>query len=446
MERRRAVVILLSLCVVLTASALVYQDVRAQYSERQVGNLTYRYRDGALYVAGLSGSSKVDPREVIVEFWPGVTDLEAMETVEGAGAWIKKTLSPTVCIAATGDGEDVLDVLDQLIGNRYVRAAEPSVFAEFFATADDDSFPVQWNLARMAADKAWDLTTGSSSAPIAIIDTGVDIEHFDLNGNLWTNAAEDTGQSDVDDDNNGYVDDVHGWNFALDIASPCPVGHYDDKVENRWYADPHGTEVAGIACAETNSKASCSFCSGIAGVAGGWNSSGCPVMGLMIMTSADVVEALHYAVDNGAKVINVSAGFRNKPGQSGCDAVLKADTSGVMVCVALGNCCVDDSTTWWPGDMDSTVGVSAISFSDTLAAYSNYGNRNDLGAPSINDSHCSANCDSGTSCPVATVEKGLTTTWYSEPETQYGEGCGGNTWTPVEEKENHNPDPFAFPR
>jgi subtilisin family serine protease len=147
----------------------------------------------------------------------------------------------------------------------------------------------QWYLDAINAPAAWDIVTGDTSQIIAIIDTGVDWDHPDLDDNIWTNWDE-IPNNDIDDDNNGYVDDTRGWDYINNDNDPN-----DDNS--------HGTHVAGIAAAEGNNEI------GICGVA--WNSKIMPVKMLQSSgtgNSSDLASAIEYASDNGATVINMSLG------------------------------------------------------------------------------------------------------------------------------------------
>jgi subtilisin family serine protease len=166
------------------------------------------------------------------------------------------------------------------------------VDATLSSTPDDTHFSDQWHLddagdVDIDAPEAWDVSTGSSEVIVAMVDTGIDIDHADLVGNLWTNADEAAGSPGVDDDGNGYIDDVHGYNFKDDNAS---LGDIDD----------HGTFSAGLAGAVGDNNQD------VTGTA--WTVK---LMIVRIFTDqnpsqADIVEALQYAADNGAKIVNNS--------------------------------------------------------------------------------------------------------------------------------------------
>lgn len=229
-------------------------------------------------------------------------------------------------------------------------------------TPNDSRYGMQWGLRRAQFDDAWDVATGTAVV-IAVIDSGVDMSHPDLVGNLWTNPGETPGNG-LDDDGNGYVDDIHGWNFVAGTSNP------DDDYG-------HGTHVAGIAAAVTNNAL---------GVAGGaW---GGRIMALKMLNSSGtgtdyaLARAIDYARANGASVINMSLGG---PGQADVldDACASAAAAGVVLVAAVGN---DGDTsqgavTNYPAGSPGVVAVAATSETssapvlegDQRAEFSNYG-------------------------------------------------------------------------
>ena len=154
---------------------------------------------------------------------------------------------------------------------------------------NDPMYSQQWYLPAVNAPEAWDSVTGDTSQIIGIIDTGVDWDHPDLDDNIWTNWDEIPGNG-VDDDGNGYIDDIRGWDFVNDDNDPN-----DDNS--------HGTHVAGIAAAEGNNGV------GICGVA--WDSRILPIKVLQSSgygSSSDIASGVTYAWQNGATVLNLSLG------------------------------------------------------------------------------------------------------------------------------------------
>ena len=148
----------------------------------------------------------------------------------------------------------------------------------------------QWGPQKIEAPLAWDFSKGDPSVVVAVVDWGVDLQHPDLATKLWTNPGE-IADNGIDDDGNGCIDDVYGWDFANDDNDP-----QDDYG--------HGTHCAGIAAAATDNGV------GIAGV--GFNSR---TMAVKVGDGAtgkaaysDIASGIMYAADNGAKVINMSLG------------------------------------------------------------------------------------------------------------------------------------------
>lgn len=215
------------------------------------------------------------------------------------------------------------------------------------------------------APEAWQITRGRASVVVAVIDTGVDIEHPDLAANVWTNPGEVPGNG-IDDDANGYVDDVHGWDFANDDASV-----FDDASD-----DMHGTHVAGTIAARADNGR------GIAGVA-----PGVTVMPLKFIGSngsgstSAAVEAIEYAAAMGADVVNASWGGSSKSGFLS-EAIDELDAVFVA---AAGNAGRDaDSKPVYPAAYphDNIVSVAALTHTGSLASFSNWGATSvDVGAP-----------------------------------------------------------------
>ncbi|MGB3684117.1 MAG: S8 family peptidase [Rubrobacteraceae bacterium] len=223
------------------------------------------------------------------------------------------------------------------------------------------------------APEAWDSTTGSQRTVVAVIDTGVDVTHPDLADNIWRNPGETPGNN-VDDDGNGYVDDINGWDFLNDDASV-----YDpDPVSGR--GDEHGTHVAGTIAAQGNNS------TGVSGV--NWNAR---IMSLKFLgknggSTIDAVEAINYALDKGVKISNNSwgGGGRN---QALYDAIKRADSAGHLFVAAAGNDGTDnDTTARYPTnyDLPNVISVAATNNKDRLASFSNFGTKEvDLAAPGV---------------------------------------------------------------
>ncbi|MBF0387120.1 MAG: S8 family serine peptidase [Candidatus Omnitrophica bacterium] len=223
-----------------------------------------------------------------------------------------------------------------------------------------------WGLKIIKADKAWPFTQGAGVI-VAVVDTGVDRNHPDLNGAMWVNTAETPG-NEIDDDGNGFIDDYVGWDFAGASAAGGSAPDNDPSDGNG-----HGTHVSGTIAARANNG------EGIAGVA--------PLATIMAVKGLDdsgngyasgLAKAVRYAVDNGADVINCSWGG----GASGVvtDAVHYAESQGVVVVAAAGNS-AEDTVNVAPAGIDSVITVSASSQEDKICDFSNFGEKLDVSAP-----------------------------------------------------------------
>ncbi len=241
------------------------------------------------------------------------------------------------------------------------------------ATVNDPLFDKQWYLQNIHATKAWDFATGSRDVIVAVLDTGVDLDHKDLAKNIWTNGSEIAGDG-IDNDRNGFVDDVHGYDFVDRDGDPEPdlSKTFDED------AVPHGTVVAGVIAAVGNNS------EGIAGI--NWNAS---IMSVRILddmgigSSTAATEGIDYAVANGADVINLSfTGFDDDPRFR--NSLKHAYQAGVMVVAAVGNgddgeginvdhrpiypACYGENE-----DEDWILGVASTDRDDKKSNFSNYG-------------------------------------------------------------------------
>ncbi|UCE07679.1 MAG: S8 family serine peptidase, partial [bacterium] len=225
----------------------------------------------------------------------------------------------------------------------------------------------QFYLAQINMFSAWDVQQGSPDIVIAIVDNGTDYQHPDLFENIWTNQAEAQGKPGFDDDGNGYIDDIYGWDFGENDNDPT-FGTDEGKIA------AHGTHIAGIASAVTNNIA------GIAGV--GWK---CKIM--TIKTSEDEntllipfgYEGIVYAADNGAQIINNSWGRSGVYSQYEQDIINYAVRKGSIIIGAAGNS--NKQTMFYPAGYVHVIAATAVNEADQKASYSNYGKFVDISAP-----------------------------------------------------------------
>ncbi|HJQ28686.1 MAG TPA: S8 family peptidase [Rubrobacter sp.] len=271
-----------------------------------------------------------------------------------------------------------------------VAYAEPNFKLYPTATPNDPLFSRMWALnntgqtggtidADIDAPEQWNTNTGSPLTVVAVIDEGMDINHPDLKANIYTNTVEANGDKGVDDDRNGYVDDVHGFDFANNDASVYDPDPLTGKGEE------HGTHVAGTIAAVGNNGA------GVTGV--NWQAKIMPLkfLGPNGGYTSDAVEALDYAVKNGVKISNNSWGGGGKS-QALQDAIARADSAGHLFVTAAGNGGADgigdnnDVTPNYPANYPNSniISVAATDSRDRLAAFSNFGvNTVDLAAPGV---------------------------------------------------------------
>lgn len=247
----------------------------------------------------------------------------------------------------------------------------------FARMPNDTEYDEQWYLDMIDAPQAWDMETGDSSVIIAVLDTGIDLDHPDLEDNIWINTDE-IADNGIDDDNNGFVDDVYGWDFIDDDNTPVPDASHGSDPD----AVSHGTVISGIIAATGNNN------EGLSGVV--WDARIMAVRMLDKVGSGDSIDArkaINYAVENGADVINLSfSGSTNDPALR--KAVMNAYNQGVVIVAALGNEGVNiNANPVYPacykdGDADWVIGVAASNRTDQHSLFSNYGSAcTDLSAP-----------------------------------------------------------------
>ncbi len=228
---------------------------------------------------------------------------------------------------------------------------------------NDPLYGNQWGLAKINIEGAWANTRGDPTIIIAVIDSGIDLTHPDLQNQLWTNPGE-IADNGIDDDNNGLVDDVNGWNF---VASSNNIS--DDNG--------HGTLVSGVAAAIAGNG------QGIAGVC-----PQCRIMPVKVMQASgaanysDIAAGVLYAAQKGAKIINLSlGGYANSNTlRNAIDTAV--NTYGAVVIAGAGN--DNGSNLFYPAAYDNVLAVAGTQNDDTKVGTSNYGAWVDVSAPGTN--------------------------------------------------------------
>ena len=288
------------------------------------------------------------------------------------------------CLVLTSKDKTRLpDFLEALNNNPQVLWAEANHAYKIDFTPNDSLFSQQWALQKIRTESAWNIEKGSADIIVGIVDTGIDYLHQDLQGQIWVNVAEDlnrNGRLDsvdidgIDNDGNGYVDDVIGWDFT-DAPNFPDGGDYLDPDNDPMdeFAGGHGTAVGGIVAAATDNV------TGIAGVA-----PGVCIMPLRAGTAAgfleedDIAEAIVYGVQNGCRIINMSFGDVVYSHLIK-DAVMYGTSQGVLFVSSAGNS--GNSTLQYPAGYDETISVGATDENDNLAPFSSYGSKINLVAP-----------------------------------------------------------------
>lgn len=256
--------------------------------------------------------------------------------------------------------EDIRTVCDRLSRDPAVEYAQPNYCYQLHAVPNDPYYELQYAHELTQMPSAWDLTTGHRQVVVAVIGTGIDTYHPDLKDNLWVNEDEIPGNG-LDDDNNGYVDDVHGWDFDEDDNDIYPTG--DESVRF------HETAVAGVIGAAGNNDI------GVCGV--NWK---CSIMGLRLsdyLTSAEIAAALRYAAANGAHVVNMSFGGTETDALL-AEALNEAHEQGVLLIASAGNDAMD--MPMYPAAHYNVMSVAATD-ADELRTYSSFGLWVDIDAP-----------------------------------------------------------------
>ena len=273
--------------------------------------------------------------------------------------------------------------IEILKSNPNIEYAERNNIYHAFVNPNDTRFIDLWGLrnvgqsggtvdADIDASEAWDIYTGNPDMVVAIIDSGIDYNHVDLASNIWTNPDEIPGNG-LDDDGNGFIDDIRGWNFVSNGNDPM-----DDY--NPYY---HGTHVAGTIGAVGNNAL------GITGV--NWQVKLMPVKIIDFLghlTDARVASGIDYATANGARISNNSYGIQSFS-YTVLGAISRAQLAGSLYVAACGNYPDvperdNDKTPVYPASFGLTniVSVLATDHNDNLASFSHYGETSvDIGAP-----------------------------------------------------------------
>jgi len=322
------------------------------------------------------------PGELLIRFKTGVSTKQLGDLHQALGSKVVGRMTRIrLQRIKLKEGLSEQEAIDRYAASGLVEVAERHALRYPNSIVPNDThFSEQWGMAKIKAPEAWEITKGDSGLIIAVIDTGVDYLHPDLNDNIWINTAELNGTEGVDDDGNGYVDDIYGWDFAGN----------DEYDLNDQDSDPmdmdsygHGTHVTGTIAARGDNGM------GVTGV--NWRAK---IMVLKVMAENasamdeyDVIQAIDYARDNGARIVNCSFGGETYDDIE-YDAFADLKQAGILAVCAAGNNYWQntDQNGNYPSSysLDNIISVAASNRSDALADFSNYGPTSvDVMAPGV---------------------------------------------------------------
>ncbi len=357
--------------------ALLEQDVDQIQEDRDMRKLMVVIGLVLAFTATVSLRQESGPQyvpgEVLVKFRAGISAENMTQALASVQAQAVESIGEiAVTRLRLGADVEVEDAVQRLQQLSQVEYAEPNyLFHTMEVMPNDSRFGELWGMnntgqsggtadADIDAPEAWQIQTGSREVLVAVIDTGIDYTHPDLAANIWTNPNE-VPNNGVDDDNNGFVDDVRGWDFANNDNDPM-----DDNL--------HGTHVAGTIGAVGNNGM------GVAGV--NWEVSLMPLKFLNANGSgstADAVKAVLYAANNGARIMSNSWGGGGFS-QALRDAIELANTKGALFVAAAGNeGNNNDQIPNYPSnyDVSNVVAVAATDRDDGLADFGGGGGGGD---------------------------------------------------------------------
>ncbi|MDD5087420.1 MAG: S8 family serine peptidase, partial [bacterium] len=330
-------------------------------------------------------------REVIVKWRerPTLLDNDLLpQPARGYVTGIRAALSITehtpaglerISVIEVCDSQDVAAVVSMLHDDPRVEYAEPRMLryidggsaggardrdGPLDAVPNDPFYGQQWGLAAIEAEAAWDITRGAPSAVIAVLDLGVDFTHPELTHCRWENAAEIAGATGVDDDGNGHVDDLYGWDFMDDDGEPW--GELLDGDEM------HGTHVSGLAAAARNNGI------GIAGLA-----PDCKIMGVRVGAHGEIpygYEGIYYACRTGVRIMNCSWGGSHESAYER-DVIRYVTEQGCVVVASAGNSA--SSAEHYPAGIEGVLSVAASQIGDFAASFTQYGPWVKICAPGV---------------------------------------------------------------
>ena len=271
------------------------------------------------------------------------------------------------------NGDHPQKVAEDFSADPNIEYAEPKYVYPLLDTPNDFYYSQMAQFPYVQADTAWGIIKGEQGNIItAVVDGGTDWDHEDLLDNIWENPGEIPGNG-IDDDNNGFIDDVHGWNFSNNTNDPTGNPATPQSAA-------HGTHVGGTMAGVTNNSI------GVASIS--WNATLMPVNAAHPSVDRSILygyEGITYAAANGAQIINCSWGGAGAPSNFEKDVINFAYENGVLVVAASGNDGQNnDLIPHYPSNYNHVLSVGAVNRnSDLKASFSNYGVTVDVFAPGV---------------------------------------------------------------
>lgn len=266
--------------------------------------------------------------QVLVRLAPTVTPAQLQQLLRDTGCTVRRAYrTPGHFLLGLPANLTVAQGQQLLRPQPLVRSVSPDRVAYPSRTPNDPYYEQQYFWPLIQADRAWDIQTGSAQVVVAVVDSGVDLRHEDLATRIWTNPREIPNDG-IDNDGNGFVDDVNGWDFYHNNNDPSPNGSGASTDYQRGVVN-HGTHVAGVIGAVTNNGV------GIAG-----HDWACKIMPVQIFRDGSslfsiILDGFEYAVNNGAQVINLSLGGGYT--EIWDEPIALANALGIAVVAAVGN-------------------------------------------------------------------------------------------------------------
>src|ERR1041385_5015433 len=355
--------ILLAAFIALAPAAIVAQNVNPNYQD---GKIWFRVKDDYRINSALGENPRKLPLGDI-PFLAAISKKHAITNLSQPFYAAKNSpVLQRTYLLEFSDVAAVGNITEELEATGNVVYAERVPLDHTCLVPNDPSYGSQWHLATINAAGAWNYFSTGSTIKIAIVDNAVDRAHQDLSGNLWTNPGE-IASNNIDDDGDGYIDDINGYDVADLDNNPNPPNNTFD----------HGTHCAGISSAKTNNSI------GIASI--GYS---CKLMCVKATSNSaspssvtNGYDGIVYAVSAGADVISMSWGGTSNS-TTAQNIITWAYNQGVVLVAAAGNS--NTNTMFYPAAYTECIAVAATASGDVKASFSNYGSWVDISAPGNN--------------------------------------------------------------